>query len=152
MENFRQDAREVAGAARYGIWLGFTRVVIPVLLLIGITSVAVWAISHPFQVADKVTDPDRMIYTYERFHDLHERIKATEAKIAIKELQIRAFMADLPENWRDNTGLSREHNMLQVELAGLRENRLNQVAEYNALAAKATRGFLRDGGLPERMD
>ena len=148
----RKEFDEGLSDASYAMWRSIWKIGIPLVLFLVIVGGLFVFIAKPFQVVDKVTNPDRMIYTYEHFHDLHQKVIATDTKIANKESQIDQFIKTTPEGWRSDMSLNRDYQRMNTELAGLREFRANIVAEYNANSAKVTRSFLKDGSLPERLN
>ena len=105
----------------------------------------------PIQVLDKVTDPDRMIYTYEWFHTTHGQIKAAADQIIIKKKHIITFKKDLGP--RKDWGIDdkQEHNRLITELNGIEAHRADLVREYNARSGMVTREFLMGKSLPEKI-
>lgn len=125
------------------------------LMVLGfLTSIVVGACHFackPIQVLDKVTDPDRMIYTYEWFHTTNEAVKAATSQISIKEEHLGMFMKDLGP--RKDWGFEdkREYSRVLTELNGLRAHRASLVREYNARSNMITRDFLKGRSLPEQL-
>lgn len=124
-DNFNADLNGITSL----IWKIFWRAIpfIGIFLLLSM----LWSFAiKPLIVIDKVTNPDRMIYTYEHFHNLYQKVLASKKQIEIKEEEIKIFKDTMPDNWREDTNL---------------------VAEYNADAEKATKSFLRDNKLPDHL-
>ncbi len=139
---FREGATDVSWSAWHIIWK-----IAPFFFFFAVVGVGIGIFNKGCQVVDTVTNPDRMIYTYEHFHDLYAKNEAAKEMIAIKEAQLNVTVSMGAETLEER----RELRMIQTELTGLQENRLNIVAEYNAHSAKMTRNFLRDSDLPERL-
>ena len=120
-------------------------------LLIGGVATTCHFVMKPAQVLNRVTDPDRMIYTYEWFHSTHGQIKAAADQIAIKKKHIGTFKNDLGPRKDWDMDDKQEHNRLITELNGLEAHRADIVREYNARSGMVTREFLKSKNLPEKI-
>lgn len=111
----------------------------PMLLLL-LTACCVPGWDKAVTVADKVTDPDRMIHDYEWFH-------TANANVGARTSQIASTKSMLVEE-RDPAEKSR----LRTDLGGQQQSCRELVAEYNANAAKVTFGSFKGWSLPESIN
>lgn len=134
-------------------WAFFTSLPMIVMMIIATLAIigGITMVMKPFQVINKVTDPDRMIYTYEWFHDQYGRIEAVDTQIAQKDTQITELknMFGDPLEWRRET--RQEYTTLNTEFTGLKQHRASLVESYNAASRKETRNFFKDGELPQTI-
>lgn len=148
MSEFRDEFRQVR---REGTWaiLSSIPAIVVIVIILGVVGFGVNMIFKPFQVIDKVTNPDRMIYTYEWFHDQYGRINAAEVQIDQKQSQINSFKETYgpAKDWKFAT--QTEYNTLSTELTGLKQHRATLIEEYNAASRNETRNFFKDGELPK---
>lgn len=120
------------------------------LLLIACT-----AVTMPFRsalgVGERVTQPDRVIYTYEHFHDLCAGIAAKDQQHAEAVKAAEAF--DKRTEGRDDP-LGRnadESARLHQDADGIRQARRQDAATYNADSRKWTQSMFKSRGLPSRI-
>ena len=94
-------------------------------------------------LADRVTDPDKILHDYEWFHTAHERVGSRVAQVDATE---RMLM--------DNTGMipPDEQTRLRVELMGQQQSCRELVADYNANAQKMTVGVFKGWSLPDSLN
>ncbi len=148
------DRREIAEGFKDARWIG-SKVILygfVAILMISVLGAGLHFMFKPLEVLDKVTDPDRMIYTYEWFFDQNAKVNAVDAQIFAKNAEVLAFTKSLPElrkEWDKDD--KRELARKNVELTGLTQHRATLVEEYNSRAAQKTRSFLKDNTLPERL-
>lgn len=149
-----EDRREISEGFRDVRWIG-SKVILYgfiTIIILGVLGFGANFLFKPFQVADKVTDPDRMIYTYEWFFNQKARVDAVDIQISAKATEIVAFKESLSESRKDwDIEDKRELQRKTVELTGLVQHRATLVTDYNSRAAQKTRSFLRDNTLPETL-
>lgn len=123
-----------------------------------VVSVAVWGIRtvfYPAQQAGKVVEKtlaaDNVIYNYEWFKQQREDVAAMDQKLAAAEQVKTSFetSAGPRDSWKfdDRTEWSR----MNAIVLGLRNQRTDMVAEYNAKAQMANRNIFMSGDLPDRL-
>ncbi|RBQ21553.1 hypothetical protein DP939_02255 [Spongiactinospora rosea] len=119
------------------------------LLLLGVATL-------PFRtaagVAERVGDPDAVLYNYEHFFDLCADVRTADRQIADKEVEIAAYERRKPDGEPgDRFQAAPKGERLATELAGLREHRADLAETYNADSAKASRNVFKPGTLPKRI-
>lgn len=115
-------------------------------------------IANPFKqaarVINKTIDADNVIYNYEWFKRQHESIGAIDGKIAESDTAVRSYEESLGDrkDWDREDKI--EHSRLESVLLGLRQQREDMVAEYNARSRMANRNIFKAGDieLPERIE
>jgi hypothetical protein len=104
------------------------------------------------RVINKTIDADNVIYNYEWFKLRHEDIGAIDQKILDTQNQFDNFKAYDPEK-----GLTREESVTRSNLStvvlGLKQQRSDLAAEYNAKSRMVNRSIFKAGDteLPERI-
>lgn len=112
---------------------------------------------NPFKqaarVINKTIDADNMIQNYEWFKQRHQSIKAIDRKI----VDAAAVVASFSESAGDRQGWHREDREEYARLSsihmGLKQQRADLVAEYNAKSRMANRSIFKAGDveLPESI-
>jgi biopolymer transport protein ExbB/TolQ len=124
-----------------------------VLALVVFGSVTAWTLtmlSRPAQVAERVTEPDRMIQAHEWFKQTYEDIQALPAQIATAEAALATFQKDAGPRSGWTYDDRQQAAQLQQSVTALRLHRQQLVAQYNATAKTLTRGFLA-WGMPKEV-
>ena len=150
-EEYRKEYNEVATEVKWTFWKMFWPF-LGLCMLLSVGGTAWHFLSKPMQVMDKVTDPDRMIYQYEWYHNQVNMVKAAEDQITIKTEEITELTTSLPKSrseWEAEDKL--EMSRKKIELSGLKNHRASMVREYNSRTGQKTRRFLLDGSLPEKL-
>lgn len=101
-------------------------------------------------VADKVTDPDRIIYTYEWFFNTYASIQSFQSQAEIAGKAVENFKTDHADNlnsYANSTELSR----LRAVEQGLHNHLVATINNYNANAKNITRGLFKDWRLPAEV-
>lgn len=113
---------------------------------------------NPFKQAgriiDRTIDADNVLANYEWFKQRHEDIGAIDEKIVIQQEAVDAFAeaAGPRETWHRED--REEHARLSVVVAGLKQQRADIAAEYNARSRMMNRSIFKAGDveLPERIE
>lgn len=105
-----------------------------------------------YGVVDKTLDPNNVIFNYEYFKTQYEAFNSINTKIQVADAQYNNFLKTLPndkEKWAksDRDELSR----LQTIADGLRFQRADIVADYNAKSKMINRAIFKDRGLPDLL-
>lgn len=143
-------------AAERGPMAVIWRVVGCVVLL----AIAVWLISfvlNPFRqagrIAEKTMDADNVIANYEWFKQRHEDIAAIDIKIDDADASVTTFAGELGPraDWHREDRI--EHARLSAVALGLRQQRADLAATYNARSRMANRSIFKAGDveLPESI-
>lgn len=128
-------------------WVLITLLVIIVLTIIGY---GLTFLFRPAEVIEKVTKPDRIIYSYEWFFNTGASIKSYESQIQVAKEQIENFKKDHQnlDSYENSTELAR----LQSVLQGLKNQFITTVNSYNANAQNITRAYFKDWRLPKSIE
>jgi hypothetical protein len=132
------------------------RVVACVVLLIVVLGV-IGFVMDPFRqaarIVDKTIDADNVIYNYEWFKQRYEDVHAIDAKILDAEASVAAFAeaAGARTDWHRED--REEHARLSAVALGLKQQRADLAAEYNARSRMANRAIFKAGDveLPESI-
>jgi len=100
-------------------------------------------------VVDKVTNPDRIIYTYEWFFNTYASIQSYEEQLANAKVSTETFKTEHAGNI-DNLWNSQELARLHEVERGLYNQLVSTVNQYNANGKNITRSIFKDprGNLP----
>lgn len=152
MSNYRNEAGEVL---RDSWWTG-ARVIWLIFILVLLGSALGFVgrmLSRPAAIVDKVTQPDRVIQTYEWFEEAYNDCLALDQKIETTTKQIETQFEGLPQ---DRTKWSRQdrdaYSQWQTTLNGQRSQRQNIVADYNAQSRMVTRQLWKNPDLPYQLE
>lgn len=124
-------------------------VLIPMLIMLwGIGT----ALNTTQEIVEKTVDVDNVIYNYEWFKETWEDIQALEKKIENAEMNLNTFKenAGEPKDW--NYSISEEINRLNGICLGLRNQRADVIAKYNARSKMANRNIFKGKSLPLSID
>ena len=106
------------------------------------------------RIIDKTIDADNVIANYEWFKQRHESIQAIDGKIVDSQEAVDAFKAELGprKDWHREDRI--EHDRLNTVLLGLKQQREDMAAEYNARSRMVNRSIFKTGDtqLPERIE
>lgn len=101
-------------------------------------------VSTNYGIIQKTYNADNAIYNYEWFKERYEAIQAIDNKITIADQSVEGFKSSAGDrsNWtfEDKTEDSRLHTVAQ----GLRSQKEDLVAEYNARAKMANRNIFQN--------
>ena len=104
-----------------------------------------------YQVTDKTLNADNVIYNYEWFKRQYNDYLAADRKIKNAEQAVKDFndSAGPRDKWtfEDKTESAR----LQSIVTGIRQQRLDIRAEYNAKSQMANRSIFKTGELPDQL-
>lgn len=128
-------------------------------LFLGIVIVVglVGFVLNPFRQAGRIVnqtiDADNVLYNYEWFKQRHEGINAIDRKIEESKFAITSFdeaAGDRADWHREDR---EEHARLSAVLLGLKQQRADLAAEYNARSRMVNRSIFKAGDveLPERI-
>jgi hypothetical protein len=153
MTQYRDDFRKVEDEIHWTFPRIVAWSVVLILLVFGLGILARslgWignVASQPGRIVSKTLDADNVIYNYEWFKRQHEAIQATERQIPLAEGALSSAETD-KGTFQGDAEVARSRVMLQ----GLRNQRLNYIAEYNARARMANRNIFMGNDLPERIE
>lgn len=140
-------------------WLLYRALILLTLLGVGgCTLVMFGFISNPLRqaarIVDETIDADNVIANYEWFKQRHEDVAAIDRKIADATLAVATHddAAGPRQDWHRED--REEHARLSSIALGLKQQRADLVAEYNARSRMANRTIFKAGDveLPERIE
>ena len=128
-----------------------------IVLFIVIVCAVVGFVLNPFRQAgrimDKTIDADNVIYNYEWFKQRHQDIEAIDSKIADADATVEQFKVDAGprDGWHRED--REEHSRLSSVALGLKQQRADLAAEYNARSMMVNRSIFKAGDveLPEHI-
>lgn len=142
----RKLNRGPSGASRAIGW----QIFIVVLIVLAIGGAATF-IMRPFQVIDRVANPDKIVYNYEYFYNQAEARTAIQRKIDGAKAAVTRFEESAGErkDWtfEDKT----EHSRLASLVDGLTFQCADIVADYNARAQQVSRSIFKTDSTPYRL-
>lgn len=103
-------------------------------------------------VIDKTLDPNNVIYNYEYFKQANQDIQALDQKIADAQTAANNFDAQFKNRKDMDRDDKQESDRLHAVLAGLQQERLTEVATYNARAQMANRNIFQTHDLPSHIN
>ncbi len=135
-------------AAEKGPLSLFWKVFFPVLLIaivLGVTGFMLNPFRQAGRILNKTIDADNVIYNYEWFKQRHEGIGAIDSKVIGSQSAVAQFKADAGprDTWHFQD--REEHARLSAVLLGLRQQRADLAAEYNARSRMANRAIFKAG-------
>jgi hypothetical protein len=151
---FSRDFREETGY-RFRPWRWFFSAA-GVLLVVFLVLVACTAVTMPFRsalgVGERVSNPDNVIFQYEKFHNLCAGIAAKDqqyatATKAAKDHDARTSGKDDPLGRKAD-----ESARLHQVADGIKLARQQDAQTYNADSRKWTQNIFKSRGLPYRID
>lgn len=121
--------------------------------LIGVVGFGLNPFRQAGRVIEKTIDADNVIYNYEWFKQRHEDIQAIKAKIVDSDIALAHFKEDAGERSGWHREDREEHARLSSVCLGLRHQRADLAAEYNARSRMANRAIFKAGDveLPESI-
>lgn len=127
-----------------------------VLLAFYLVLVACTAVAMPFGSAlgiqKRVTNPDRVIFNYEHFHDLCGGIFAKDQQYATASNAAKTF-DKRTDGKPDPLGRNADESARLHQVAdGIRYARQQDAQTYNADSRKWTQNIFKSRGLPYRID
>lgn len=139
-------------AAEGGPMSLFWKILVPITTIIVVVSVLGFAISmvfNPFRqvgrVINKTIDADNMIYNYEWFKQRHESIGAIDVKILDSSVVVGQFKEDVGPRADWHREDREEFSRLSSVLLGLKQQRADLAAEYNARSRMVNRAIFKAG-------
>ena len=130
----------------------FIPILLFVFIIIGGVSWIIRIASQPGEIVKKTLDADNVLYKYEWFKQTYQDVKAIALKIKNAEAQIAQFKHDAGDRPSWSFEDKNEHNRLNTILLGLRNQREDVVATYNARSKMANRAIFKTGELPEQIN
>lgn len=103
-------------------------------------------------VAEKTFNADNVIYNYEWFHRQRGDILAIDAKVAIADMSLGAYEKSAGPRSEWTFGVTQEWNRLNAVAIGLKGQRADMVAEYNARASMSNRSIFMGSDLPNHIE
>lgn len=149
-----KTVKRAANAGPFALFGCLVVILVPIFLFVGAASF----LANPFlqtgRIVNKTIDADNVIANYEWFKQRHEDIGAIDSKIIDAEMATAVFRDDLGDrgSWHREDRV--EYSRLSAITLGLKQQRADLAAEYNARSRMVNRNVFKagDGQLPERID
>lgn len=129
-----------------------------VIVVIGMAASFAGLVALPFSsargVIERTADPDNVIANYEWFKMRHESIQAIDRKISDASAIVESFKQEAgPRDTWHREDREESSRLASVEL-GLKQQRADLAAEYNAKSRMTNRSIFKAGdtALPERIE
>ena len=122
-----------------------------IIILVGVANFGLNMLFRPAQVIEQVTDPSRIIYTYEWFFNTLASIRSYESQVQVASKSVEIFKEDnkdKADSYANTTELSR---LREVE-RGLQNQLISTINSYNAQAKNLSRGIFKDWRLPNSLE
>ena len=147
---YREDFKAVQRETVWTFWRIFPLAILA-FLIIGGTATILTIASRPAQIITRVTDPDRVIQNYEWFEESYNDMLALDGQIENSQRQVDDFIAiaGAREDWSRSDKI--EYSRLNAIVLGLRNQRENVVAQYNAKSNLITRNLFKGSALPYQL-
>lgn len=154
-QRFRDDFREETGGYEWHPWRWFCAALAAALVAY-LAVIAFSAVTMPFRtghgVAKRITNPDNVIFQYEKFHDLCAGIAAKDQQHATAEKTAQAFDKRTAGK-ADPLGRNADESArLHQDADGILLARQKDAQQYNADSRKFTQNLFKSKGLPSRID
>ena len=122
-----------------------------VLLLLGMTTCGIAVVTKPFSIVGGTLDSDNVKYNYEWFKSRHESIKSLNVKIKQADATIATLKKDLGprDKWHREDRV--EYSRLNTIALGLKNERSDQAAEYNARSRQINRAIFKGRDTPSEI-
>lgn len=132
------------------VWKVFWAV-LALSIVIGVVGFVLNPFRQAARIADKTMDADNVIYNYEWFKQRYQDVRAVDAKIVSSRQSVAAFeqSAGPRKEWTREDRI--EHSRLSSVLLGLRQQRNDLAADYNARSRMANRSIFKGGDLPDSI-
>ena len=131
-----------------------TRVVLPAIVLFIIIAaifVVLRVASQPARIVEKTLDADNVLYNYEWFKQTYQDVKAIDLKIGNAKVGVNQFKTDAGPRVDWTFEDKNEYSRLNAIVLGLKNQREDVVAQYNARSKMANRAIFKSGELPEQL-
>lgn len=136
-----------------GIVLRIAFAVVGISIVLGAVGFALNPFQQAGRIINKTIDADNVIANYEWFKQRHEDVSAIDAKITQADLAVINFAesAGDREKWHREDRV--EHSRLSAVSLGLKQQRADLAAEYNAKSRMVNRSIFKAGDteLPSRI-
>lgn len=154
MNEYRKDVNEVTQDMPWTIRKVFTKVIIPMIFIFIVLGGIFFVINiarQPGRVVEKTLDADNVLYNYEWFKQTYQDVVAIDVKITNAEQTLTTFTesAGPRTNWSFED--KDEYGRLGSVILGLKNQRQDLVAMYNARSKMANRAIFKSSELPEQL-
>lgn len=154
-QRLREDFERETGGYTWHPWrwlFGALGAGLAVYLLL----VAVTAVTLPFRtaqgVAERVADPNNVIFQYEKFHNLCALIVARDGEIPVAQQALDDHVKATKGQPDPISRNADETARLRTDLTGLKQDRIDTAQKYNADSRKLTQELFKSRGLPWRIE
>jgi hypothetical protein len=153
MMTYRSEVRGIAKESWWTLGKVLGYVVLPVFALSAVLfSLGVFGsvASAPGRVVKRTMETDNILYNYEWFKRQYQQVGAVDGQIGDAKADLDEYASRIG-NGDVTFQQEAEYSRLRSILTGLRNQRRNYVAEYNARARMANRSLFMGRDLPPEM-
>ena len=151
-ESYRNDVNTFSREARWTFFSVFFKVFLPISIVLSLVGGAAYWLNKPMAVLDRITNPDAMVANYEWYIQQDRDIHAIDQQIITASQAENDFKtaAGPREKWTHDD--REEGARLASITTGLKQQRQQMVADYNAKTDMRTRSWLKGHSLPEHYE
>jgi len=149
--DYRRDVNDVVREGRWTFFKVFWSLIVPIAVLFLAVGLTWNVLSRPAGVIDRTFNPDSMIHNYEWFKQTYQDVQALDQKIRNAQATVDDFKATAGPRSEWGYGAQTEFGRLSGVLLGLKNQRNDVAAEYNARSKMANRNIFKTGDLPETI-
>jgi hypothetical protein len=122
-----------------------------IIVIVSVLGFVLYPVVQGARVVEKTLDADNMIYNYEWFKQRNQDIRSIDAKIVASEASVSMFKEDAGprKEWKRED--REEYARLSAVLLGLKQQRADLAAEYNARSQMANRSIFKTDELPSSI-
>lgn len=153
-DDFRGARDTYLDEAPRTIWRVFTRIVLPIMLICMLVGAVGWVIKivlTPTAVAEKIADPDNVIYNIEWFRTQKGQIDAVQRQAVTAQSALSDFEKTNGKPGDYSYAQNQEHSRLVANVTGLKNECETMTADYNAHSKMVTRSLFKGSDLPTEM-
>ena len=150
---YRQEVNEGLMAGKWTFWKVFFAA-LPIVVVLSIGGYVVSLAIQPARIIERTLDADNVLYNYEWFKQRFQSIQAIDKKIIDAEQAVETFKEEAGprDGWHRED--REESSRLSAITLGLKQQRADLAAEYNARSKMANRSIFKAGDieLPETIE
>lgn len=149
-EEYRKEYKAFSSDAKWTFWK-----VVPLMLMgLGIVGALSWGVnllSQPAKIITKTLNAYNVLYNYEWFKRTNKDVLALDSKVNNAQSSMQAYKGLLGPRKGWDYSDKQELGRLNSVLLGLRNQRRDVIAEYNAKASMANRNIFMGNDLPQQI-
>jgi hypothetical protein len=137
------------GPTGFTLMVGFK--IILVVCILGGAIFAIRMVATPATLIEKTLDADNILYNYEYFKNQFRAVEAIEAKIVTHEAEVAQFKEDAGPRTDWTFEDKNESSRISSIVTGLKDQRNDMIADYNAKANMVNRKIFMGDDCPAHI-